>query len=166
MHTYTCLPIYSCIKIIPVFHLAWGKVISKMFNWKKVCYITSKSIHFVNLPPSQYSSALSSTISMSFLSHSSSHHRGIAATRSNHAPLLPYFFLVTFSPRTNTFNVFTLNIRSQLNPLKFTAISDLAESRHIDLFALTEIWITYSSILVPNSSMKLQIGRASCRERV
>jgi exonuclease III len=45
----------------------------------------------------------------------------------------------------NTFNICTLNIRSLLNPLKFTAISDLAESRHIDLFALTETWITSSS---------------------
>ena len=48
-------------------------------------------------------------------------------------------------PCTNTFNVCTLNIRSLLNPLKFTAISDLAESRCIDLFALTETWITSSS---------------------
>ena len=48
-------------------------------------------------------------------------------------------------PCTNTFNMCTLNIRSLLNPLKFTAISDLAESRHIDLFALTETWITSSS---------------------
>ena len=46
---------------------------------------------------------------------------------------------------TNTFNVCTLNIRSLLNPLKFTAISDLANSRQIDLFALTETWITSSS---------------------
>ena len=45
-------------------------------------------------------------------------------------------------PSTNTFNVCTLNICSLLNPLKFTAISDLAESRRIDLFALTETWIT------------------------
>ena len=31
------------------------------------------------------------------------------------------------------------------NPLKFTAISDIAESRRIDLFALTETWISSSS---------------------
>ena len=48
-------------------------------------------------------------------------------------------------PCTKTFNVCTLNVRSLLNPLKFTAIHDLAESRHIDLFALTETWITSSS---------------------
>ena len=48
-------------------------------------------------------------------------------------------------PSINTFKVCTLNICSLLNPLKFTAISDLAESRHIDLFALTETWITSAS---------------------
>jgi len=46
---------------------------------------------------------------------------------------------------SSVFNVCTLNIRSLLNPLKFTAISDLAETRNIDLFALTETWITPSA---------------------
>jgi len=40
---------------------------------------------------------------------------------------------------------FTLNIRAVLNPVKYTAIADLAESHQIDLFALTETWITSSS---------------------
>ena len=48
-------------------------------------------------------------------------------------------------PATNTFKVCTLNIRSLLNPLKYTAISDIAETHHIDLFALTETWITSSA---------------------
>jgi len=38
-----------------------------------------------------------------------------------------------------------LNIRSLLNPLKYTAIADLAESYQVALFALTETWITSSS---------------------
>ena len=48
-------------------------------------------------------------------------------------------------PTSSVFNVCTLNIRSLLNPLKYTAISDLAETRNIDLFALTETWITPSA---------------------
>jgi len=48
-------------------------------------------------------------------------------------------------PCSNTFQVCTLNIRSLLNPLKYTAIADLTESHKIDLFALTETWITSSS---------------------
>jgi exonuclease III len=48
-------------------------------------------------------------------------------------------------PASNTFNVCTLNIRSLLNPMKYTAIFDLAHSRHVDLFALTETWITSSA---------------------
>jgi len=48
-------------------------------------------------------------------------------------------------PGSNTFQVCTLNIRSLFNPLKYTFIADLAESRHIYLFALTETWITSSS---------------------
>ena len=46
---------------------------------------------------------------------------------------------------SNSFKICTLNIRSLLNPLKYTSIADLAESRHIDLFALTETWINFSS---------------------
>ena len=45
-------------------------------------------------------------------------------------------------PVSNNFNVCTLNTRSLLNPMKFTAIFDLAQSRNVDLFALTETWIT------------------------
>ena len=48
-------------------------------------------------------------------------------------------------PVSNTFNVCTLNIRSLLNPMNFTAIFDLAQSRHVDLLALTETWITSSA---------------------
>ena len=48
-------------------------------------------------------------------------------------------------PVCNTFNICSLNIRSLLNPLKYTAISDLADSHHVDLFALTETWITSSA---------------------
>ena len=46
---------------------------------------------------------------------------------------------------SNSFKICTLNIRSLLNPLKYTSMADLAESRHIDLFALTETWINFSS---------------------
>jgi len=54
---------------------------------------------------------------------------------------------IHFNPGSgsNTFQVCTLNICSLLNPLKYTSIADLAESHHIDLFALTETWITSSS---------------------
>jgi len=45
-------------------------------------------------------------------------------------------------PTSYTFNTCTLKICSLLNPLKYTAISDLAETRNIDVFALTETWIT------------------------
>jgi len=53
--------------------------------------------------------------------------------------------LVVIGPVSPTFNVCTLNIRSLLNPLKYTAISDLAQTRNIDVFALTETWITPSA---------------------
>ena len=46
-----------------------------------------------------------------------------------------------------TFTLCTLNIRSLLNSLHYTAISDLAQTRHINLFALTETWITPSTTL-------------------
>jgi len=42
--------------------------------------------------------------------------------------------------------VASLDIRSLLNPLKNTAISDLTDTRNIDVFALTETWITPSAI--------------------
>ena len=48
-------------------------------------------------------------------------------------------------PTSNTFNICTLNIRSLLKPTHYTAISDLAHTRHIHLFALTETWITPST---------------------
>jgi len=50
-------------------------------------------------------------------------------------------------PTSSTFNICTLNIRSLLNPLKYTAISDLADTRNIDVFALTETWITPATLL-------------------
>ena len=46
-----------------------------------------------------------------------------------------------------TFTLCTLNIRSLLNSLHYTAISDLAQTQHINLFALTETWITPSTTL-------------------
>jgi exonuclease III len=48
-------------------------------------------------------------------------------------------------PTSNTFNVCSLNIRSLLNPIHYTAIADLAHSHHIHLFALTETWVTPST---------------------
>jgi len=50
-----------------------------------------------------------------------------------------------------------LYIRSLLNPLKYTAIYDLIESHHIDLFAMTETWIISSS-----SSAELAPGFMRC----
>jgi len=50
-----------------------------------------------------------------------------------------------FGPVSTAFNVCTLNIRSFLNPLKYTAISDLAQSRNIHLFAFTATRITPSA---------------------
>jgi len=88
----------------------------------------------------------SNALSMSFLSHSSSHHRSLAVTRSLVILLLLFGDIHPYpDPRTNTYKVRTLNICTLLNPLKFPAVSDLAESRHIDLFALAEMWMTSSS---------------------
>jgi len=61
-------------------------------------------------------------------------------------------------PATNTFQVCTLNIRSLLNrsllnPLKFTAISDLAEPRPIDLFALTETNLDHFFLSYSNAEL-------------
>jgi len=39
----------------------------------------------------------------------------------------------------------TLNIRSLTNTLHYTALADLAESRNIHVFALTETWLTPNS---------------------
>ena len=48
-------------------------------------------------------------------------------------------------PTSNTFSVCTLNILSLTNATHHTALSSIAESHHIDLFALTETWITPST---------------------
>jgi len=49
-----------------------------------------------------------------------------------------------------------LNIRSLLNPLKYTAISDIADTRNIEYnSALTETWITPCAILLLNFAMLL-----------
>ena len=44
--------------------------------------------------------------------------------------------------RVSSFNMCTLNIRSFTNPLHYTAIADLADTHNIDVFALTETWIS------------------------
>jgi hypothetical protein len=49
------------------------------------------------------------------------------------------------SPTSSTFNVYTLNILSLTNSIHYTALSCSAEAHHIDLFALTETWITLSN---------------------
>jgi len=85
---------------------------------------------------------------MSSLSHSTSHYLGLKLRKFYHSLSLPfYFYVVIFNPGpgSNTFRVCTLKICALFNPLKYTSIADLAESRHIDLFALTETWITSSS---------------------
>ena len=48
-------------------------------------------------------------------------------------------------PTSGTFNVCTLNIMSLTNITHYTALSSIAEAHHIDLFALTETWITPST---------------------
>ena len=48
-------------------------------------------------------------------------------------------------PVSNSFSVCTLNIRSLVNPVHYTALADFANSHHIDLFALTETWISPST---------------------
>ena len=46
-------------------------------------------------------------------------------------------------PVSNSFlNICTLNIRSLTNPLHYTAIADLANTHNINVFALTETWIS------------------------
>jgi len=62
-------------------------------------------------------------------------------------------------PTSSTFNICTLNIRSLLNPLKYTAMSDLADTRNIDVFALTETWITPSA--TPSELRNVILRRAS-----
>ena len=46
---------------------------------------------------------------------------------------------------TSQFNICTLNIRSLTNQLHFTALADLALTHHINLFALSETWVTPST---------------------
>jgi exonuclease III len=48
-------------------------------------------------------------------------------------------------PISSTFNVCTLNIMSLTNITHYTALSCIAETHHIDLFALTETWISPST---------------------
>jgi len=40
----------------------------------------------------------------------------------------------------------TLNIRSFTNPLHYTAIADIADTHNIDIIALSETWISPSTI--------------------
>jgi len=40
------------------------------------------------------------------------------------------------------FNMCTFNIRSFINPRQYTAIADLADTHKINVFALTETWIS------------------------
>jgi len=49
-----------------------------------------------------------------------------------------------------------MNIRSLLNPLKYTAISDLADTRNIDVFALTRLLL-----LLPLLNFAMLLRRAS-----
>jgi exonuclease III len=44
--------------------------------------------------------------------------------------------------RLSSLNMCTLNIRSFTNPLHYTAIADLVDTYNIDVFALTETWIS------------------------
>ena len=43
------------------------------------------------------------------------------------------------------FNICTLNIRSLTNQLHYTGLADLALTHHINLFALSETWVTPST---------------------
>jgi len=42
----------------------------------------------------------------------------------------------------SSLNMCTLNIRSFTNPLQYTAIADLADTHNIDVYALSETWIS------------------------
>jgi hypothetical protein len=48
-------------------------------------------------------------------------------------------------PVSAKFNLCTLNIRSMTNPVHYTALSDLVDTYNIDLFALSETWISPST---------------------
>ena len=53
---------------------------------------------------------------------------------------------IHLNPRPSTpFTICTLNIRSLLNPIHYTAIHEIALNQGIHLFALTETWISPSS---------------------
>jgi Reverse transcriptase (RNA-dependent DNA polymerase)/Endonuclease-reverse transcriptase len=52
----------------------------------------------------------------------------------------------SLSPSTpSNINLCTLNIRSLTNPLHYTALADIAETQNINIFAITETWITPST---------------------
>jgi hypothetical protein len=82
------------------------------------------------------------TIPLSFL---------FTLSRSRFIPLdnMFLFFLLLLSgdiepnpgPTSCTFNVCTLNIMSPTNRAHYTALSTIAETHHIHMFALTETWI-------------------------
>jgi len=44
--------------------------------------------------------------------------------------------------RVSSLNMCTLNIKSFTNLLHYTAIADLADTHNIDIFALSETWIS------------------------
>jgi len=50
--------------------------------------------------------------------------------------------------RVSSLNICTLNVRSFTNPLQYTAIADLADTHYIDIFALTETWISPNTTFV------------------
>jgi len=60
---------------------------------------------------------------------------------------------VELNPGPKTFKMCTLNIRSLTNPLHYTAIADLAQTHKINLFSLTETWITSSNTLAELSDI-------------
>jgi len=108
-----------------------------------IILLSSTKFHSAPSPVSNYFDLLLPQLSlvckMLYQCHSSSPHLNHPFFTFNHP--LSSFFLVYFSPGTfnllpisSTFNVCacTLNIRSLLNPLKYTEISDLAETRNID----------------------------------
>jgi len=142
--TYCSAP--SCV--IPLSFL----MLSPPFSCLLPNFILLASCHHSLLPLLKLP-LLSLACSMSSLSHSSSHHIGQKLRKYYECSLvvlllLAYvviFISILVMHGSNTFQVCTLNICSLLNPLKYTSIADLAESRHINLFALTETWITSSS---------------------
>jgi hypothetical protein len=51
-------------------------------------------------------------------------------------------------PVSAKFSLCTLNIRSLTNPAHYTALSDLVDTYNIDLFALSETWISPSRLVL------------------